>query len=101
MRLENEYVLRVARLARLRLSPPQVETLSAQLSSVLGYMKNLEELDLSAVKPFSHAEKDGLPACTPLREDAPGASLTVKEALANAGQTEDGYFVVPRVLGEE
>ena len=101
MRLENEYVLRVARLARLRLSPPQVETLSAQLSSVLGYLKNLEELDLSGVKPFSHAEKDGRPGCTPLRADAPGASLGVKEALANAGQTEDGYFVVPRVLGEE
>jgi aspartyl-tRNA(Asn)/glutamyl-tRNA(Gln) amidotransferase subunit C len=101
MRLEKDYVLRVARLARLRLADHQVDTLGAQLSAVLGYMQNLEELDLAAVQAFSHAEKDGLPACTPLREDLPGQSLPVKEALANAGQTEDGYFVVPRVLGEE
>lgn len=98
---DREHVVKVAALARLSLTGPELTVMERQLNEVFRYLDNMRAFDLSKVRPFSHAEEGDRPLPTPLRPDEPGASLSLREALANAGQSEDGYLVVPRVMDAE
>ncbi|WP_373047700.1 Asp-tRNA(Asn)/Glu-tRNA(Gln) amidotransferase subunit GatC [Vulgatibacter sp.] len=95
MALTRQQVEHVAKLARLSLSADEVERYSEQLSSILGYIEKLQELDVGEVPPTTHAVEV---ASTPLRADVPRESLTADEALANAPQREGTHFLVPRIL---
>jgi aspartyl-tRNA(Asn)/glutamyl-tRNA(Gln) amidotransferase subunit C len=52
--IEREQVLHVAKLARLRLSEAEVETMAGELSGILGHVDRIGELDLEGVEPTSH-----------------------------------------------
>lgn len=95
MALTREQVEKVAQLARLSLSAGEADRYSEQLSSILGYVEKLQELDVTGVEPTTHAVG---PTRTPLREDEPRPSLSPSEALANAPQTSGGYIAVPRII---
>ena len=84
MALSREEVRRIAALARLRLSPGEEERLAGELSAILDYVRQLEELDVSGVEPMTHALAAGE---TPFREDAVAPGLSPDEALANAEPT--------------
>ena len=62
--------------------------LSDHVGRVLALMKGFEELDLSEVEPLISP----LPGQTPLREDVPGKPLSRSEALADAPDTQAGFF---------
>jgi aspartyl-tRNA(Asn)/glutamyl-tRNA(Gln) amidotransferase subunit C len=94
MKLSLEQVRHVARLARLRLSPQEEQRYARQLSEVLGYFEALREVDTSAIAPTAYAQDLPLP----LREDAPAASLSPDEALANAPRRSGTSFAVPRII---
>jgi aspartyl-tRNA(Asn)/glutamyl-tRNA(Gln) amidotransferase subunit C len=96
MALDIETVRRIARLARLRLTPEE-ERYASQLSAVLDYAARLQQVDTSGISPT--ASVLGLQA--PLRPDATRASPSRDQILANAPQPEDGMFRVPRVLEGE
>jgi aspartyl-tRNA(Asn)/glutamyl-tRNA(Gln) amidotransferase subunit C len=96
MALSLDEVRRIAVLARLRLSPEEERVFQGQLSAILDYVKQLEELDVSAVEPMTHALAAG--DQPPLREDAVRESLPPDEALANAPAREDTCFKVPRII---
>jgi aspartyl-tRNA(Asn)/glutamyl-tRNA(Gln) amidotransferase subunit C len=87
--------MEVARLARLKLSPEQLEMYTEELSRILEYIEKLNEVDTSEVE--LHVS-DLLPR-KGFREDEVTPSLSVESALANAPDREDGYFRVPRVIG--
>jgi aspartyl-tRNA(Asn)/glutamyl-tRNA(Gln) amidotransferase subunit C len=87
-------VRRVARLARLALGDEEVGRMQVQLDSILGYVAEIDALDVSGVEPTFHA----VPMVAPLREDEVAASLPRGETLAAAPKTEDGGFAVPAVL---
>ena len=78
MGLTREEVRRIAALARLRLEPGEEERLAGELSAILDYVRQLEELDVAGVEPMTHALAAGE---TPFREDAvlpglpPGATM--------------------------
>ena len=55
MSIDREQVLHVARLARLRLSDDEVTTMVGELSSILGHIERISELDLEGVPPTTHA----------------------------------------------
>lgn len=94
MKIEREEVLKVATLARLRVSDADVERLTAQMNSILSYMDKLNELDTSDIPPMAHA----LSLATPFREDEVRPSLEPAEALANAPSSDGAFFIVPKVI---
>lgn len=84
----------VANLARIALTPEEEARLGSQLGDILGYVKKLEELDISDVEPMAHA----VPLDNVLRADEVQPSITNEEALANAPKKANGLFVVPKIV---
>ncbi len=95
MALSTEEVRRIAALARLRLSPEEEIRLAGELSAILDYVRQLEELDVSGIEPMTHALAA---AETPFREDAVLGCLSPEEALANAPARAGNFFQVPRII---
>jgi aspartyl-tRNA(Asn)/glutamyl-tRNA(Gln) amidotransferase subunit C len=83
----------VADLARLRLSPEEIATFQKQLSDVLGYVDQLNEVDVSQVSLLGESDLKNV-----LRADVLVPSLPVAEALANAPAQENNLIVVPRMI---
>jgi aspartyl-tRNA(Asn)/glutamyl-tRNA(Gln) amidotransferase subunit C len=94
MKLTQAQVLHVAKLARLRLEPDEVEKFGEQLSNILGYVEILERVDVSGVEATFHVQEV---AC-PLRPDAARPSQPAEEALANAPARDGTSFAVPKVI---
>ena len=84
----------VANLARIALTPEEEARLGSQLGDILGYVKKLEELDISDVEPMAHA----VPLDYVLRADEVQPSISKDEALANAPKAANGLFVVPKIV---
>ncbi len=91
--VDREWVKRVAHLARLKLTEKEVEIFSKQLGDILDFVKQLEELDTADVEPYIQKAEG-----TPMREDEPKEGLSQEEALKNAPERENGFFVVPRIV---
>jgi len=83
----------VADLARLRLSPEEIATFQKQLGDVLGYVSQLNEVDVSGVSLLGEPNLKNR-----LRADELAPSLPVPEALANAPKQENNLIVVPRMI---
>lgn len=86
----------MAALAHLNLSPEQVRKFQQELSTVLGYVEKLQEIDVSKVEPVMQI--NGL--VNVMREDTeiPEQQLTSEEALSNAQRQAGGYFEVGRII---
>jgi aspartyl-tRNA(Asn)/glutamyl-tRNA(Gln) amidotransferase subunit C len=95
-RLSREQVQRVAELARLALSPEELDEFGRQLSHILAYAEQVQAVDTTDVPPTTHA----LAAGNPERTDNVRASLSRTDALANAPDAAPalGLLRVPRVL---
>ena len=96
MSLSRADVDRVSLLARLRLNDAESDRLAAQLTQVVDYFHQLDELDTSSVTPMAHAiDLHNVFAADELQ---PG--LDRESALANAPKHDDECYRVPAVLGE-
>ncbi len=84
----------VANLARIDLTPEEKARFATQLASVLAYIAQLNEVDVSGVEPTAHA----FPVVNVWAEDVPEAGLSVEDALRNAPEKRDNMFVVPKVV---
>jgi aspartyl-tRNA(Asn)/glutamyl-tRNA(Gln) amidotransferase subunit C len=93
MQITREEVLHVANLARLALTEEEVERFRGQLSAILEAVGKVSELDLAGVPPTSHP----LDLVNVLAEDEPQPCLLREAALANAPETDGGFFAVPPV----
>jgi aspartyl-tRNA(Asn)/glutamyl-tRNA(Gln) amidotransferase subunit C len=96
MALSREDVRRIARLARLDLTEDEERLYAGQLSAILDFVKQLEELDVSGVEPMTHALAAGEPSC--LRPDELRPGLSLDRALAAAPEREGPLFKVPRII---
>ena len=94
MEVTREDVLRCAELTRLSLGEEEIEPLRRDMERLLSHAQSLDALSLEGVEPTTHP----LDLPLPRREDVARESFTQAEALANAPQTEQGHFVVPKVL---
>lgn len=94
MTLSRDDVLHLARLARLALSPDEIERLAQQLSAILEHFTTLQGVDTGGVEPTAHT----LPLANVMREDIQEPSLPRGAVLANAPAHEDGMFRVRAVL---
>ncbi|QDT34458.1 Asp-tRNA(Asn)/Glu-tRNA(Gln) amidotransferase subunit GatC [Thalassoglobus polymorphus] len=94
MTLSTEDVQKVAKLARLKLTPDEVEQFAGQLGHILGYVEMLNEVDTDNVQPMAHAAD----VTNVFRSDEVQASLPRETALENAPKTDGKYFLVPQIL---
>lgn len=94
MSLSTEEVAKVAVLARLRLSPEEIQTFTERLNAVVDFVGQLQELDTEGVEPLAH----GVELRNVFRDDVRGPSLPREAALANAPQKNRENFLVPAVL---
>jgi aspartyl-tRNA(Asn)/glutamyl-tRNA(Gln) amidotransferase subunit C len=84
----------VAHLARMSLSPAEEQKIGAQLSSILGYIEKLKEVDVSGVEPTAHA----FPLVNVTRADEVRPSMSQEAALGNAPAQANGLFIVPKIV---
>jgi len=96
MQISKEQVRHVAKLARLEITEAEQEAFSRQLSSILTHIEQLESWDTTGIEPTSTV----LDQTNVFREDQTKLCLPVEQALANAPDSEGGYFRVPRILEE-
>lgn len=94
-KLTEEQVRHVAKLARLNCTDEEIATFTSQLSAILDYVTQLEEVDTTDVEPLAHC----LAVQNVFRDDVVKPSLSNDEALANAPQRDGEFFTVPKVLG--
>ena len=94
MKTTPEEVSHVANLARLRLSPEEVEAMARQLHDILTYVAKLNELDTEGITPTTHA----ISIVNAFREDEVKPSLDREKTLANGPQQDGEFFVVPQVI---
>jgi len=87
-------VRRLARLARLELTDAELATLTGQLSRIVDYVAQLQQVDTEGVEPLAHA----LAVHNVFRADEPAPSLPVAAALANAPRRSGDFYSVPAVL---
>jgi aspartyl-tRNA(Asn)/glutamyl-tRNA(Gln) amidotransferase subunit C len=90
-------VERIATLARLELTPDEVTLFAGQLTAILAYADQVQQVDTSGI-PMAPAAAAGT---TPAREDTPEPSLDRDTILSQAPAADRaaGLFKVPRVLG--
>jgi aspartyl-tRNA(Asn)/glutamyl-tRNA(Gln) amidotransferase subunit C len=100
MRITDKDVSYVADLANLELTDQERQDMVRDLSSVLGYIDRLNELDTANVPPMAQAlgSSDGSPLPAAWREDSPRPSLAHDAALKNAPSANAEYFKVPKVI---
>lgn len=87
----------VALLSRLDFSGEELDRFTRELNRIIEYIDQLQRLDTEGVEPTSHAIRQ----INVFREDEPRLSLSNEQALANAPDSEDGFFKVPRIIQEE
>jgi aspartyl-tRNA(Asn)/glutamyl-tRNA(Gln) amidotransferase subunit C len=95
-RITRDDVEHVARLARLALTPAEVDALTKELGVILDYAAQVDALDTDGVPPTAHP----LPLVNVLRPDEVRPGVDRSEVLAEAPATEADRFRVPRILGE-
>jgi aspartyl-tRNA(Asn)/glutamyl-tRNA(Gln) amidotransferase subunit C len=96
MSLTREQVEKVSLLARLQLTPDELDLMTEQLGHIVAYVESLAELDTKNVEPMAHA----LDVANVFADDVLQASLDRAAALANAPHHDREFYLVPAVLGE-
>ncbi|MBW2712664.1 MAG: Asp-tRNA(Asn)/Glu-tRNA(Gln) amidotransferase subunit GatC [Deltaproteobacteria bacterium] len=96
-RISHEEVQRIAALARLSFSDQEVAEMRGHLDSILDYAEQLSELDTEDVEVTTHV----VPVSALLREDIAQPSFPNELAISNAPASEQGAFLVPKVIDGE
>ena len=94
MSLSTAELLRVARLARLRIEEEDAGAHAAQLSGILEHFAAMAEVDTADVAPLAHA----LEVTAVTRPDVVTEEINRSQLQVDAPLVEDGYYLVPRVI---
>jgi aspartyl-tRNA(Asn)/glutamyl-tRNA(Gln) amidotransferase subunit C len=94
MALDKATVAQIAALARIRISEDELEPLAGELSHILDWVEQLNEVDTSGVAPMASAAAASLP----MRGDAVTDGGCREAILGNAPRAAHGFFTVPKVV---
>ena len=94
MKITQEEVLHVAHLARLDIDDADIDRLAGQIGTILDYVDMLKQVDTTGVAATSHA----IARNNAFRADEEEEHLDPRTSLANAPETDDGAFLVPKVI---
>lgn len=94
MSVDTATVKRVARLARIAVSEEDAERMTGELNTILGFVEQLNEVDVSGVEPMT--------SVTPMemkkRQDGVTDGDKAADIVANAPATDENFFLVPKVV---
>jgi aspartyl-tRNA(Asn)/glutamyl-tRNA(Gln) amidotransferase subunit C len=94
MAVDRDTVARVAQLTRIRVPEGEMDRLAGELSKIIGFVEQLNEVDTSGVAPIASVANQKLR----WREDKVTDGDCADDVLANAPDARDGYFTVPKVI---
>ena len=97
MRLSREEVLRIAALAKIRMTEEEISRFQEQLSDILDNFEVLKQVDTENIEPT--AQPNALRNV--VKQDCAGPSLSPDEVLANAPRREGEFFRIRAVLEED
>ncbi|MGA1838417.1 Asp-tRNA(Asn)/Glu-tRNA(Gln) amidotransferase subunit GatC [Herbiconiux sp. 11R-BC] len=95
--ITQEQVAHLANLARIALTPQEIESLTSELGSIVDNVAKVSEVATDDVPATSHP----IPLVNVYRDDVPGTTLTTEQALAGAPDHDGSRFRVTAILGEE
>jgi aspartyl-tRNA(Asn)/glutamyl-tRNA(Gln) amidotransferase subunit C len=107
--ISRDEVARLAKLARLALTDDELLSFAGQLDAILGYVSQIQAVDVTGVAPTDNplarragAQRPGdVVSVNVTRPDVVAPSLTQQQALAQAPAADEGRFAVPQILGEQ
>jgi aspartyl-tRNA(Asn)/glutamyl-tRNA(Gln) amidotransferase subunit C len=94
MSVDAATVRHIAKLARIAVSDSEVEALAPELNNILGWVEQLQEVDVEGVEPMTAV----IPNKLRLRDDEVTDGGRRDDVLANAPAAEHGFFAVPKVI---
>lgn len=94
MSVDHATVRRVARLARLKIRDEDVPQLAGELNAILGFIEQLNEVDVSNVDPLTSVVSTKMK----MRRDEVTDGHYSQKIVANAPAQEDQFFMVPKVV---
>ena len=96
MKIDITTVDKLAKLARLEITPEQKESVIKDLSKILSFMEKLNELDTTNVEPLVYMS----PGVNITRNDVVKEVISHEEALQNAPDRDENYFKIPKVISK-
>jgi len=95
VQIDNTLLTKLEKLSHLRIDDSKKEEVMGQLTDILGYIGNLNELNTSTLSASFSTLEGG----TPLREDRPREDNNIaKDILRHAPQAKDDFFIVPAII---
>ncbi len=94
MSVDIATVRRVARLARIAVSDEDAERMTGELNAILGFVEQLDEVDVSGVEPMTSV----IPMEMKKRQDVVTDGGKAADIVANAPATAENFFLVPKVV---
>ena len=94
MAIDKDTVIKISKLSRIHVKEEEIKSLSKDLSNIINWIKQLDELDTNDVEPLSGVNIDTLP----LRKDEVTENKNTENILQNAPEANSGFFVVPKVV---
>ncbi len=94
MSVDKSTVVRIAELARLHVPDDELDKLAGELDKILVWIEQLGEIDTEGVAPMTSVAAMTLPR----RDDMVTDGGCRDDVLANAPESRDGFFVVPKVI---
>jgi len=94
MPIDKETARRVAHLARIEVDEDALENLAGELSNILGFMEQLNEVDVDGVEAMTSVT----PMALPRRADEVTDGGYSDKILSNAPDAREGFFAVPKVV---
>lgn len=94
MSIDGATVRRIAHLARIKVEDGEIDHLAGEINSILGFVEQLKEVNVEGIEPMTSVT----PMKLPLREDVVTDGENANKVLMNAPQSEEGFFLVPKVV---
>jgi aspartyl-tRNA(Asn)/glutamyl-tRNA(Gln) amidotransferase subunit C len=94
MSVDAATVRHIAKLARIAVSDEEVAALEPELNNILGWIEQLQEVDVTGVQPMTAV----IPNRLRMRQDVVNDGGIRDDVLANAPNAEHGFFAVPKVI---
>jgi aspartyl-tRNA(Asn)/glutamyl-tRNA(Gln) amidotransferase subunit C len=94
VKIDKDSIKKIAHLARLEFDEKSAEKMSEDMSQILDWVEQLNEVDTTDIEPLTTMSSE----VNDMREDQVGTHLSHESALKNAPKKDSDYFRVPKVM---
>jgi aspartyl-tRNA(Asn)/glutamyl-tRNA(Gln) amidotransferase subunit C len=92
--IDKQEIIRISKLANIKINDTDIPKLSQELSQILKYVEQISELDLTDIKPTTHA----VAIQNVFRQDLVVQNEIINDVLNTAPDVEESFFKVPKVI---